>query len=88
MRKRTRMSKVGNRHLRRALYMQALVASRYEPHLRGFYEHLLARSKTNRQALVAVARNLLHAIYGMFRSQSPYDSARVYLPPDLSEKHT
>lgn len=88
VRKHTRISKVGNRHLRRALYMPALVASRCEPHLRGFYEHLLARGKTKRQALVAVARKLLHAIYGMFRSQCPYDGARVYLPPGLSEKHT
>jgi transposase len=79
VRKYTRISKVGNAHLRRALYMPALVASRFEPHLRGFYEHLLARGKSKRQALVAVARKLLHAIYGMFRSQRPYDGTRVYL---------
>ncbi len=35
-------------------------------------------------ALVAVARKLLHAIYGMFRSGKPYDGARVYqLPSSL-----
>jgi len=85
VRKPTRISKVGNAHLRRALYMPALVASRVEPHLRGFYEHLLARGKSKRQALVAVARKLLHAIYGMFRSQRPYDGTRVYLlPPRLA----
>jgi transposase len=78
VRKYTRISKVGNAHLRRALYMPALVASRREPHLRGFYEHLLARGKKKRQALLAVARKLLHAIYGIFRSQQPYDGARVY----------
>ncbi len=48
VRKYTRISKVGNRHLRCALYMPALVASRREPHLRGFYEHLLARGKKKR----------------------------------------
>jgi transposase len=79
VRKYTRISKVGNGHLRRALYMPALVASRVEPHMRGFYEHLLARGKSKRQALLAVARKLLHAIYGMFRSLRPYDGARVYL---------
>lgn len=78
VRKYTRISKVGNAHLRRALYMPALVASRYEPHLRGFYEHLLARGKSKRQALLAVARKLLHAIYGMFRWNKPYDGTRVY----------
>ena len=78
VRKYTRISKIGNRHLRHALYMPALVASRREPHLRGFYEHLLERGKKKRQALVAVARKLLHAIYGMFHSDQPYDGARVY----------
>jgi transposase len=87
VRKYTRISKVGNAHLRRALYMPALVASRFEPHLRGFYEHLLARGKSKRQALLAVARKLLHAIYGMFRSQQPYDGQRVYRPaPPLVTK--
>lgn len=78
--KHTRISKVGNAHLRRALYMPALVASRCEPHLRAFYTHLVARGKGKRQALLAVARKLLHAIYGMFRSQKPYDGALLYRP--------
>ncbi len=86
--KHTRISKVGNRHLRHALYMPALVASRYEPHLRGFYEHLLQRGKSKRQALLAVARKLLHAIYGMFHSDQPYDGARVYsLPSPRQTSH-
>jgi transposase len=55
--------------------------------MRGFYEHLLARGKSKRQALLAVARKLLHAIYGIFRSQRPYDGTRVYLLPSrLAEK--
>jgi len=78
VRKYTRISKIGNRHLRHALYMPALVASRREPHLRGFYRHLLARGKSKRPALIAVARKLLHAIYGMFRSHQPYNGARVF----------
>ena len=59
--KRPRISKMGNRHLRHVLFMPALVASRREPHLHGFYEHLLAKGKTKRLALMAVARKLLHA---------------------------
>jgi transposase len=68
----------GNRHLRHALYMPALVASRYEPHLRAFYQRLLSRGKTKRQAVLAVARKLLHAIYGMFRSGQNYDGTRLF----------
>lgn len=89
VRKSTRISKVGNRHLRHALYMPALVASRHEPHLRGFYQHLLERGKKKMQALVAVERKLLHAIYGMFRSGQGYQGQRVYqlpLPPTVAVK--
>jgi transposase len=79
--RKTRISKAGNRHLRRALYMPALVASVREPHLRAFYLHLLERSKTKMQALVAVMRKLLHAIFGMFKHQQPFDGAKLYRLP-------
>jgi transposase len=79
--KKTRISKAGNRHLRRALYMPALVAVCREPHFRAYYERLLARGKTKMQALVAVMRKLLHAIYGMFRHQLPFDGSKVYQLP-------
>ena len=74
----SRLSRDGNRHLRSALYMPALTAIRWEPHLRGFYQHLLHRGKRPKQALLAVARKLLHAIYGMFRHDSSYQGHRVF----------
>ena len=76
-----RISKAGNPHLRRALYMPALVASRHDPHLRGFYQRLLARGKTKMQALVAVMRKLLHAIFGIFKHHRPYDGAQLFSIP-------
>jgi transposase len=76
--KKPRISKAGNKHLRRALYMPALVAVRHDPHLRAFYEHLLARGKTKMQALVAAMRKLLHAIFGMFKHDQLFDGAKVY----------
>jgi transposase len=73
-----RLSRSGNQHLRLALYMPALTAIRWEPHLRGFYEHLVQRGKKKKQALLAVARKLLHAIYGMFRTNRGYEGDRVF----------
>lgn len=73
-----RISKTGNRHLRRALYMPALVALRHEPHLRAFYLHLLARGKAKMQALVAVMRKLLHAIFGMFKHRQTFDGSKLF----------
>jgi transposase len=43
--KRPRISRGGSRHLRHALYMPALVALRYEPHLRAFYQRLRSRGR-------------------------------------------
>jgi len=72
------ISRAGSRHLRRALYMPALAAVRYDPHLKAFYEALLARHKSKLQALMAVARKLLHAIYGIFKSCTPYDGNKLF----------
>ena len=73
-----RISKVGNAHIRRALYMPALVAVQHNPHVRGFFEKLLARGKTPLQAYVAVMRKLLHAIYGMFTTRTPFLAAKFH----------
>jgi transposase len=71
-----RISKIGNRHLRAALFLPAMVASRHEPRVRAFYEKLLARGKKPMQALVAVMRKLLHAVHGMFQYDSDFDGTR------------
>ena len=78
VRKQSHISRAGNRHLRRALYMPALVSSRCDPHMKAFYELLLARNKARLQALVAVARKLIHAIYGILRNKTPYDGHKLF----------
>ena len=76
--KKPRISKAGNKHLRHALFMPALVAVRHDLHLRAFYQHLLAKGKVKMQALVAVMRKLLHALHAMFRSHQPYDGSKLF----------
>lgn len=78
-----RMSKAGNRRLRHALYMPALVAVQRDPHVRAFYLRLGSRGKAKLQAIVAVMRKLLHAIYAMFHNNQNYDSARLCPPPGI-----
>jgi transposase len=73
-----RISKVGNRHLRAALFLPAMVASQYEPRVRAFYQKLLARGKKPMQALVAVMRKLLHAIHGMFQRDADFDGTKFF----------
>jgi transposase len=78
VRKASRLRRAGNRHLRRVLYMPALVASRCDPHAKAFFEGLLARNKARLQALIAVARKLLHAVYGIFRSGLKYEGTKLF----------
>lgn len=73
-----RISKVGNAHLRRALYMPALVASRRDPHVRAFATKLRQRGKTPLQSIVAVMRKLLHAIHAMLRTDQDFDPTKFH----------
>jgi len=67
-----RISKVGNAHIRRALFMPALVAVQHDAHVKAFFDKLVRRGKTPLQAYVAVMRKLLHAIYGMFKTNTDF----------------
>ncbi len=53
------------------------LALRRDPYLRVFYQNLLARGKARLQAVVAVMRKLLHALFAMFRSNQPYDGSKL-----------
>jgi transposase len=77
-----RISLAGNRYLRAALFMPALVATQHDPHIPAFYQKLVDRGKTNKmQAIVAVMRKLLHALHGMLRTDSDFVGEKFYVIP-------
>jgi transposase len=76
-----RLSKSGNRYIRRALYMPALSAAQHDPHVRAYYQHLLAAGKKKMQGICAVMRKLLHALHGMLTHNQPWDNTRFYAIP-------
>lgn len=78
VRKPDRIGKGGNRRLRKALFMPALVAVRCEARVKGFYEKLVSRGKRRLSAVVAVMRKLLVAIWGMFKNGEEFDSAKAF----------
>jgi transposase len=73
-----RISKVGNRHLRSALFLPAMVVAHHEPQVNAYYQKLLRRGKKPMRALVAVMRKLLHAIHGMFRNDADFDGKKFF----------
>lgn len=78
VRGRTQISKSGNKHLRHALFLPAMVAARHQPQVQAFRDKLVGRGRKRIQALVAIMRKLLHAIYGMFRTQTPFDATKLF----------
>jgi transposase len=76
--KKPRISKAGNKYLRSALFMPALVARHHDPHLKAFADRLQARGKQPIQVVVAVMRKLLVGLYGMLKNQQPYDGNKLF----------
>jgi transposase len=73
-----RISKQGNVRLRRALFMPALVAIQRDANVSAFYEKLLKNGKAKLQAITAVMRKLLHALWGMLHHRKEWNGELFY----------
>lgn len=73
VRGKTRLSKTGNARLRKALYLPAVVAMRWNPILQQFAQRLLQRGKSKMAVVGAVMRKLLHQAYGVLKHGQPFD---------------
>jgi transposase len=71
--KRPHMSKAGPAHLRKLLYMPALVARQWNPHIKAFSERLLAKGKAKMAVIGACLRKLAHLCFGVVHTGRPYD---------------
>lgn len=63
----------GHKALRDCLFMAASSAERFNPRLKPFYDHLLARGKTRKVARCAVARKLLHQCWAVVTKDQDFD---------------
>lgn len=69
----TRLSKIGDALLRKALYFPAVVAGQHNPLLRAFCERLKAKGKPGKVIVCAAMRKLLTLAYGVLKSGQPFD---------------
>ena len=67
--------KIGNARLRKALYMPALSAMRYNPFVKALYDRMKAKSKNGMVIACACMKKLVHLIYGVIKSNKPFDPA-------------
>ncbi len=65
----------GRAHSRTALFLSAMVAIRYNPDIKRFYERLLQPGKHNKVALTACIRKIVTALNAMLRDNKPWQSS-------------
>lgn len=70
---RTRLSKLGNPRIRKALYFPAIVAKKHNPIVKQFAERLERNGKSPKQITCASMRKLLHIAFGVLKNDRPFD---------------
>ena len=68
-----RISKRGNKHVRKAMHMPALAAIRHDERYKTIFARLVSRHGIKMKAAVAVQRKLLEMMYTIFKTNKPYD---------------
>lgn len=65
----------GRAHSRTALFLTAMVATRFNPDIKRFYERLLSTGKHKKVALIACIRKIVTTLNAMIRDNSPWRTA-------------
>ena len=65
----------GRAHSRTALYLSAMVATRFNPDIKRFYERLVSAGKHKKVALTACIRKIVTTLNAMLRDNSPWQPA-------------
>ena len=73
VRGRTRLSKIGNARLRRALYFPAITALRCSEFFQSWAKGLQERGKSKMSVICAVMRKLVHVAYGVLKNGKECD---------------
>ena len=69
----SKISKKGNRHIRKAMHMPALSAMRFNEQHKALFVRLVSRHGIRMKAVVAVQRKILELIYVIFKTAVPFD---------------
>ena len=67
----------GRAHVRTVLYMGTLVATRFNPQIKVFYERLLAAGKVKKVALTACMHKFLTILNAMLKHRTPWQPREV-----------
>lgn len=68
-----RISKKGNKYLRKAMHLPALAAIRHDERFKAIYARLVSKHGIKMKAAVAVQRKLLEMTYTLYKTNKPFD---------------
>ena len=81
-----RISKKGNRHLRKAMHLPALSAIRHEERFKATFVRLVSKHGVKMKAAVAVQRKLLEMIYTIYKTNTLFDKDYLTKHTDVEQK--
>ena len=68
-----RISKKGNRNIRRAMHLPALCAIKHDEKFKGIYTRLVSKDGIKMKGVVAVQRKILELIYTLYKNKTVYE---------------
>jgi len=82
----TRISKRGNKYLRKAMHLPSLAAIKHDERYKAIFARIVAKHGIKMKAATAVQRKLLEMIFTLFKNQTTYD--KDYLSRNNEEINT
>ncbi|KAA6430826.1 IS110 family transposase [Dyadobacter flavalbus] len=70
-----RISKKGNRTLRKAMYFPAITAVKWDENFKNMYIRIVSKQGIKMKALIAVQRKLLELAFTLFKTKAKYDKS-------------
>jgi transposase len=68
-----RISKKGNKHLRKAMHLPSLCAIRYDERFKAIFARLVSKHGIKMKAVVAIQRKMLEMIFTLYKTRNKYD---------------
>ena len=72
------IAKIGNAIMRKALYLPAMAAMRYNETFAKFASTLKIRKKLGKQIIIAIMRKMIHAIFGVLKNNSKFNEKLLF----------
>lgn len=79
----SRLSRMGASRIRKALYLVAVAAARWNPLVRLLNERLISKGKAGKVRVMAAMNKLLRLCFGVLKSHRPFDISMHNLPEPL-----